>query len=69
MSRTAVGMAIEELLTNRQLRMGFAVDPVETVAALCLGGIELNPEEFNLFCQTDAYVWFVRDVETGELQH
>jgi hypothetical protein len=62
-------MAIEELLTDKQLRIGFAVDPVETVAGLCLRGIELNPDEFDLFCRTDAGVWFVRDLRTGRWQH
>jgi hypothetical protein len=64
MSRAAVAMAIEELLTDRQLRIRFVLNPAETVVELCLRGIELNPDEFDLFCRTDASVWFVRDVGT-----
>ena len=69
MSQAAVAMAIEELLTDKQLRIEFAVDPVQTVATLCLRGIDLNAEEFDLLCRTDGQVWFVRDVKTGEWQH
>ena len=69
MPRAAVAMAIEELLTDGQLRIRFAVNPVETLAELCLRGIELNRDEFDLFCRTDACVWFVRDVGTDGWQH
>ncbi len=62
-------MAIEELLTDRPLRIRFAVNPFETVVELCLRGIELNRAEFDLFCRTDACVWFVRDVRTDGWQH
>jgi hypothetical protein len=69
MSRAAVAMAIEELLMDRQLRTRFTLAPVETVAELCLRGIDLNPDEFDLFCRTDACVWVVRDVEMDRWQH
>jgi hypothetical protein len=69
MPRAAVAMAIEELLTDRQLRIRFAVNSVETVVELCLRGVELDRDEFDLFCRTDACVWFVRDVGTDGWQH
>ena len=69
MPRAAVAMAIEGLLTDRPLRIRFAANPFETVVELCLRGIELNRAEFDLFCRTDACVWFVRDVRTDGWQH
>jgi hypothetical protein len=69
MARAAVAMAIEALLTDRQLRLRFAVNPFETVAELYLRGIELDRDEFDLFCRTDACVWFVRDAGMDGWQH
>jgi hypothetical protein len=51
-------MVIEKLLTDEDLRVRFAVDPIETVAELFLRGFELTRDEVDLFCRTDAGVWF-----------
>ena len=50
MSRAGVGMAIEKLLTDENLRIRFALDRMETVAELFLRGLDLSPDEIDLFC-------------------
>jgi hypothetical protein len=57
MSRTAVRMVIEKLLTDENLRVCFALDPEETLFELCLRGLHLTRDEVDLFCRTDARVW------------
>ena len=69
MSRAGVGMVIEKLLTNEDLRIRFALDRIETVAELCLRGFDLSPGEIDLFCRTDAGLWFLRSAVRGALQH
>ena len=44
MSRANVGMVIDKLLTDENLRLRFALDPMETVAELCLRGFDLSPQ-------------------------
>ena len=69
MSRAGVGMVIEKLLTSEDLRIRFALDRIETVAELCLRGFDLSPDEIDLFCRTDAGVWFLRSAVRGAPQH
>ena len=69
MSRASVGMVIDKLLTDENLRIRFAVDPIETVAALFLRGFDLTRDEVDLFCRTDAGVWFLRSAVAGAPQH
>lgn len=66
MSRTAVGMVIEKLLTDETVRIRFAVDRMETIADLCLRGFELTRDEIDLFSRTDARLWFLGDQVRGE---
>jgi hypothetical protein len=68
MSQAGVGIVIDELLTDEDLRIRFALDPIETVAELCLQGVELTRDEINLFCRTDARLWFVGDRVNAEWQ-
>ena len=65
MSRAGVGMVIDKLLTDERLRIGFAVDRMETIAELCLRGAELTREEVDLFDRTDARLWFLGDQVRG----
>ena len=65
MSQAGVGMVIEKLLTNEDLRIRLAVDRTETVAELCLRGVDLSPDEIDLFCRTDAGLWFLRSAVRG----
>ena len=69
MSRASVGMVIDKLLTDENLRIRFAVDPIETVADLFLRGFNLTRDEIDLLCRTDAGVWFLRSAVSGAPQH
>ena len=69
MSRASVGMVIDKLLTDENLRIRFALSPVETVAALVLRGLDLSREEMDLLSRTDAGVWFLRSAVSGAPQH
>ena len=69
MSRTIVGMVIDKLLTDENLRIRFALDRMETVADLCLRGFDLTRDEIDLLCRTDAGVWFLRSAVSGAPQH
>ena len=65
MSRTDVGMVVEQLLTDENLRIRFAHDRIETVVDLFRRGFDLSPEEIDLFFRTDARVWFLGDIATA----
>jgi hypothetical protein len=69
MSRSIVGMIIDKLLTDENLRIRFALDRLETVAELCLRGFDLTRDEIDLLCRTDAGVWFLRSAVSGAPQH
>ncbi len=69
MSRTIIGMVIDKLLTDENLRIRFAIDRMETVADLCLRGFDLTRDEIDLLCRTDAGVWFLRSAVSGAPQH
>ena len=69
MSRANVGMVIDKLLTDENLRIRFALDRLETVAELCLRGFDLTRDEIDLLCRTDAGVWFLRSAVSGAPQH
>ena len=69
MSRASIGMVIDKLLTDENLRMRFALDRLETVAELCLRGFDLTRDEIDLLCRTDAGVWFLRSAVQGAPQH
>ena len=69
MSRAIVGMVIDKLLTDENLRIRFAIDRMETVAELCLRGFDLTRDEIDLLCRTDAGVWFLRSAVRGAPQH
>jgi hypothetical protein len=69
MSQAAVGMVVEKLLTDEELRIQFALDRVETIADLCLRGFDLNPGEIDLFYRTDAGLWFLRSALRDARQH
>ena len=69
MSRVNVGLVIDKLLTDENLRIRFAVDRLETVAELCLRGFDLTRDEIDLLCRTDAGVWFLRSAVSGAPQH
>ena len=43
MSQTVVGKVVEQLLTDENLRIRFALDRIETVAELCLRTAAVRP--------------------------
>ena len=69
MSQAGVGMVIEKLLTDENLRIRFALDRMETVAEMFLRGFDLSQDEIELFCRTDAGLWFLGEPVRGERQH
>lgn len=68
MSRVGVGMLVDTLLTDENLRLRFALDRIETLAELCLRGFDLSQDEIELFCRTDAGLWFLRSAVRGAPQ-
>ena len=61
MSRAGIGMIIEKLFNNERVRIRFALDRMETIAELCLLGIELTPDEIDLINRAEAHLWFRGD--------
>jgi hypothetical protein len=59
MSQASVALVVEKLLTDENLRIRFALDRTETIAELCSRGFELTRDEIDLFCLTDARLWFL----------
>jgi hypothetical protein len=53
-----VGLVIDRLLNDQDLRVRFALDRIETLADLSLLGVELTPDEIAVFIRTDVRVWF-----------
>jgi hypothetical protein len=66
MSQAGVGTVVEKLLTDQNLRIGLALDPLETVAELLLQGIDLTVDEIDLFCRTDPRMWFLGEMPSEE---
>ena len=69
MSQQTVGMVIDRLLTDEDLRVRFAIDRIETLADLSFRGIELTPAEIDVFIQTDARLWFWDGEVAGDQVH
>ena len=69
MSQDAVGMVVEKLLTDEDLRVQFALDPMATVAELFLGGADLTRDEIDLLRRTDAALWFLRSALRDAPRH
>jgi hypothetical protein len=51
MSQHTVGIVIDKLLTDEDLRIRFVTDRMETLAELCLRGFGLSPNDIDLFCE------------------
>ena len=66
MSRAVVGIVVEKLLADQNLRIRLALDPWETIADLLLQGFALTADEIDLFCRTDPRVWFLGEMGSGE---
>lgn len=57
MSYQAIGIVMNRLLTDEELRLRFAIDRVETLGELHANGVELTPREIDLFMECDAEMW------------
>jgi hypothetical protein len=66
MSQAGVGIVIEKLLADQDLRIRLALEPLDTVAELMLQGFDLTGDEIDLFCRTDPRMWFLGEMVTGE---
>ena len=69
MSRVGIGMVIDTLLTEEKLRIRFAMDRISTVTELFRRGFDLSQDEIDLFCRTDAALWFLGDVVGADPLH
>jgi hypothetical protein len=69
MSQQMVGIVIDRLLTDEDLRIRFIVEPVETMADLHARGFELTPDEIDLFIQTNTRTWLWTDMQSGLRTH
>jgi hypothetical protein len=64
-----VGIVISRLLSDEDLRVRFAIDRIEALAELGLRGLELTPDELDVFIRTDARLWFWGSAVTGDRVH
>jgi hypothetical protein len=69
MSQQMVGIVINRLLTDEDLRIRLSVEPVDTLADLQASGVELTPDEIDLFIQTNARTWFWTEWRAGSHVH
>jgi hypothetical protein len=58
MSHHTVGIVMDRLLGDADLRRRFAIDRVEGVGELQANGVELTPREIDLFVEADVQMWF-----------
>jgi hypothetical protein len=58
MSKRMVELAVDKLLGDERLRIRFRRSRIESLADLGLRGIDLTPDEIQLFIQTEPRVWF-----------
>ena len=57
MSCTRVGMAIDKLLADENLRIRFARDRIDTIAELCRRGMALTRDDIDVLYETDLRLW------------
>ena len=69
MSQRTVGVVIESLLTDEEFRIRFATNPIETLANLNLLGLDLTPDEFDVFILSDVRMWFWVEGTPGDRVH
>ena len=69
MSQQVVGIVIDRLLTDEDLRARFAWNRIEAVIELSLDGLELTSDEIDAFVRTDARVWFLGSAMVGWRAH
>jgi hypothetical protein len=68
MSYHTVGIALNALLDDDDLRIRFAVDPMDALADLGFRGIALTPDEIDVFIRIDACLWsWTSDIVVGRM--
>jgi hypothetical protein len=66
MSHHRVGIALNALLDDDDLRVRFAIDPIDALADLGIRSIFLTPDEIDVFIRIDPRVWsWTNDVVEG----
>ena len=58
MSQQMVGIVIDRLLHDEDLRVRFVRDRIETLGALSSLGLALTRAEIDVFLRSDARLWF-----------
>jgi hypothetical protein len=69
MSQRMVSIVIDRLLADKDLRIRFALDRFETLADLSFLGVELTPDEIDVFIRTDVRLWFWGSVVAADRVH
>jgi hypothetical protein len=69
MSHRMVGIAIDALVTDEDLRVRFSIDPIDALVDLSLRGVVLTPEEIDVIVRTDARLWFWNREFVGNRVH
>ncbi len=69
MSQRMVGIVIDRLLNDEDLRVRFVRDRIETLGALSFLGVKLTRAELDVFIQTDARLWFWGSGMVGDRTH
>ena len=67
MSQHTIGIVMNRLLEDEELRVRFALDRVETLGELHAHGLELTSREIDLFIESDVQMWFW--VNGGDAHH
>jgi len=63
-----VGIALDALLDDEELRVRFAIDPIDALVDLAIRGISLTPEEIEAFMRIGAHLWsWTDDVVAGRI--
>jgi hypothetical protein len=69
MSHRTVGIVMNRLLGDEDLRSRFAMDRVEALGELHANGVELTPREIDLFVESDVQMWFWNDRRIADRTH
>jgi hypothetical protein len=68
MSHHTVGIALNALLDDDDLRVRFAIDPMDALADLGARGISLTPDEIDVFIRIDAHLWaWTNEIVAGRI--
>lgn len=69
MSHHTIGVVMNRLLSDENLRRRFAIDRVEALGELHATGVELTPSEIDLFVESDVQMWFWDDRRIADRTH